>query len=111
MGCMKCGQKTEENRLFCEECMEDMARYPVDPNTIVRLPNRQTSPVTKKKAQRRRRFWSPENQIELLRARVKVLTGALIVVFLCFLFAAGMVLWLLRTNGSAGFEWLDALGL
>ena len=111
MGCMKCGQKTEDNRLFCEDCMEDMAKCPVDPNTIVRLPYRTKAPVTKKKAIRRRRFWSPENQIELLRARVRFLTGALIVLFLCFLFAAGMVVWLLSTDGSAGFEWLDGLGL
>ena len=111
MSCMKCGQKTEENRLFCQECMDDMEKFPVDPNTIVRLPYRPKTAIAKKRSLRRRRFWSPENQIEMLRARIKFLTGALIVLFLCFLFAAGMVIWLLSTNGAAGFEWLDGLGL
>lgn len=111
MGCMKCGRKVEETRLFCPECMQEMENYPVDPNTIVRLPARQNTSVAKKKSQRRRRFWSSENQIEILRARVKVLTGALIVMFLCFLLTVGMVIWLLGAQGYADFEWLDSLGL
>ena len=110
MSCMKCGQKTEESRLFCQDCMEEMEKFPVDPNTIVRLPYRPKATVAKKKVLRRR-FWSAEDQIDALRARIRFLTAALLILFLCFLFSAGMIIWLLSTNGSAGFEWLDGLGL
>lgn len=41
MNCMKCGVEIEEQNVFCSSCLEDMSRYPVAPETVVQLPQRQ----------------------------------------------------------------------
>ena len=45
--CLKCGKETLEKAAFCEECQEDMSRYPVKPGTVIHLPKRQTLPEKK----------------------------------------------------------------
>lgn len=46
MQCMKCGREIPAGQVFCEECLAEMAQYPVKPGTVVTLPNRskQTNP-------------------------------------------------------------------
>lgn len=40
MICLKCGKETEENQVFCGECRQVMAQYPVKPGTPIQLPQR-----------------------------------------------------------------------
>lgn len=40
MHCMKCGKQIEESQVFCDECLNVMAQYPVKPDVAVHLPKR-----------------------------------------------------------------------
>ena len=41
MNCMKCGREIDEAQAFCAGCLEEMEKYPVKPDVVVKLPNRQ----------------------------------------------------------------------
>lgn len=55
MACLKCGAETAEGASFCANCMEDMEKYPVKPNTPVLLP-----PTRSHANQRKLYRWSPQ---------------------------------------------------
>ena len=74
MSCLKCGKKTTEEQCFCRRCLEGMEAYPVKPDVHVQLPNRPVSPETKKTGKKRRAL-SPEEQVPLLRKRLRRLTA------------------------------------
>lgn len=44
---MRCGKDTEEKAVFCPECLEDMARHPVNPGTTVHIPVRHAEDIRK----------------------------------------------------------------
>lgn len=48
MNCLRCARETEENHLFCNQCMKDMERHPVKPGTPVHLPDRPEKAPTKR---------------------------------------------------------------
>ena len=78
MNCMKCGAEIPDGMAFCEDCLKEMDRYPVNPNTPVVLPYRKTTPVPGKAA--RKKVVSTETQIAILKHRVRLLTVLLVVV-------------------------------
>ena len=80
MNCMKCGTEILTEQVFCEECLADMARHPVNPNTPVVLPRRSAAPVSKKVV--RKKTLSPEQQIHLLKHRIRLLAVLLCAVTL-----------------------------
>ena len=80
MHCLKCGRETDENQVFCQECLLDMEKHPVDSNEVVLLPQRPAAPAAKKPA--RRRTVTPEERIIYLKRRVRLLTVLLLVVIL-----------------------------
>ena len=45
--CLKCGKNTEGKAVFCQQCQEDMSRYPVKPGTVIHIPRRQAIPEKK----------------------------------------------------------------
>ena len=51
MQCLRCGREITEGQVFCCACEELMAKHPVNPNTVVTLPERtlreRTVPVRK----------------------------------------------------------------
>lgn len=51
MACLRCGRKTEENEVFCPECLEVMEQQPVKPDTPIVIPNRETRTPQKRTAQ------------------------------------------------------------
>ena len=71
MNCMKCGCDISEEQVFCDDCLESMSRYPVNPNTPVVLPKRTATPVSKKVP--RKKAISPETQIQILKHRIRLL--------------------------------------
>ena len=79
MNCMKCGRDLESEQAFCEDCLLEMKKYPVNPNTIVQLPRRRETPPIRKNPSRRRTV-SPEEQVKSLKKRLWILTGVLILV-------------------------------
>lgn len=48
MKCIRCGKETDENQVFCKECLQDMQRHPVKPETPIHLPNREDRVPTKR---------------------------------------------------------------
>lgn len=75
MFCMKCGREVPSGQVFCDSCLETMARYPVKPGTAVHLPNRQTL----KKPANRKRALTAEEQALLLKRTVKRLIVAIVI--------------------------------
>lgn len=74
MNCMKCGRETLSEQIFCEECLLEMEKYPVKPGTVVLLPHRRENPVSKKPV--KRRTVSLEDQVKMLKRRVRILAVA-----------------------------------
>jgi hypothetical protein len=38
MNCIRCGREIEEPNVFCEECLQEMEKQPVNPGTPIQLP-------------------------------------------------------------------------
>ena len=72
MNCMRCGRETQAEDVFCQSCLMDMAKHPIQPGTVVLLPRRREPSVVKKTM--KRHMPSQEEQIKLLRKRVMILT-------------------------------------
>ena len=75
MVCMKCGREISGDQVFCQECLDVMEKYPVKPGTVVLLPRvSQSQP----KPHRRHPVIPPEEQIHILKKRVRGLVLALV---------------------------------
>ena len=101
MACLKCGRDTAEGQVFCPDCLAQMTRYPVQPGTIIQIPNRKSS------AQRRtakRRSLTPEEQVKLLRARLRTLTVLFLVVLLLAVGSSALVIRALVPIQKANFS-------
>ena len=82
MNCMKCGREIFLGQVFCKDCLTDMARHPVAPDTPVPVfdPHANAS-LNLTTAPRKVK---PEEQIAKLRKRIKILTIALTATVLVF---------------------------
>lgn len=70
---MKCGREIPSGNVFCEDCLRDMANYPVKPGTVVNIP-----PQTRQTARRpERRQPTQQQRLESLQRRVRILGYAL----------------------------------
>lgn len=74
VNCLKCGREIEEGQVFCNDCLVQMAKYPVKPGTAVQLPSRGSAAVSKKVHSRRRGKAAPEEQLKALKVRVRILS-------------------------------------
>ena len=66
MDCLKCGKATEENNVFCPECLAVMDRYPVRQDTAVVLPQRKP-----RERREQKKLIKPEEMISQLQLKVK----------------------------------------
>ncbi len=102
MDCIKCGKKLKDHRVFCEECLAEAEKYPVEPGTPILLPRHTPYAPPKKRAQRKRQATlSPEEQLQKLRSSIRMMVIALIVTFLAFLLMAFLVVVLAEHSGHA----------
>ena len=99
MKCMRCARETAPQQVFCNACLEDMARYPVRSDTPIYLPVRKPKEAPRKKSRRFRRERTAEEMVMILRKRVKVLT-ALTVIMVMMLSAAMAGVWLAKKQGA-----------
>lgn len=76
MNCLKCGRETQEGQVFCQECLLEMERFPVKPGTAIQLPKRRESTAVRRTAKRKNA--SLEDQVKILRKRIRLLTVLLI---------------------------------
>lgn len=72
MYCMKCGRETSGDQTFCQDCLLEMEKYPVEPGTVVQLPRRNAASSPRKNS--RRRAQPLEEQVAGLTKRVRVLS-------------------------------------
>ena len=91
MRCLKCGRQTEDEQVFCPQCLSQMEAYPVKQDIHIQLPNRPAESAPKK-AGRKKAVLSPEEQLSLLKKRLRRLTAALVVLALLLCAAlAGLI--------------------
>jgi len=79
MNCMKGGREMDGEGAFCQDCLLEMDKYPVEPGTVVLLPRRRETAPQKKAVKRQKP--SPEEQLAVLRRRMGLLVLLLIVCF------------------------------
>lgn len=77
MNCLKCGQETQAENVFCQNCLLEMEKYPVRPGTVVQLPRRREPSLLKKIP--KRHVPTQEEQILSLRKTVMILSVLLAV--------------------------------
>lgn len=99
MKCMRCARETAPQQVFCNACLEDMARHPVRSDTPIYLPVRKPKEAPRKKSRRFRRERTAEEMVMILRKRVKVLT-AITVILVMMLSAATAGVWLAKKQGA-----------
>lgn len=99
MKCMRCARETAPQQVFCNACLEDMARHPVRSDTPIYLPVRKPKEASRKKSRRFRRERTAEEMVMILRKRVKVLT-AITVILVMMLSAATAGVWLAKRQGA-----------
>ena len=69
MNCMKCGREIGDDQAFCEYCLIEMEQYPVNPGTVILLPN--PEPAAPRKPHRKKKpTLTPEEQMPGLRRRL-----------------------------------------
>ena len=78
--CMKCGREMTAGRAFCDECLADMADYPVPPETLVVIPSQPAAVPARRQKHRRER--KPEEQVKILRRVVLWVSLAAVVLSL-----------------------------
>jgi len=91
MNCMKCGVEISEGNVFCESCLSDMKKYPVNPGTPVQLPSR-PAPEAVKKTPARPRISTAEEKLKRLRQVVKWLAISLVTALLLLGFSVSLLL-------------------
>lgn len=94
MKCLKCGRDTRGT--FCETCLADMERHPVEPGTIVLLP-KERAPI--KKAPARHAPPPPEVTVEIQRKAIRTMRRC-IAVLSVMLLLMGFVLFRAIENDS-----------
>ena len=90
MQCLKCGRETNENQVFCSQCLYIMDQYPVKNNSAVHLPHRAAEPAPKK-ISRKKWSLSPEEQIVHLKITIRRLGVTVAVLSLVLLLSMGFV--------------------
>ncbi len=88
MYCLKCGNETENEQVFCQRCLEIMEQYPVKPGTPARIPHRNLNTLAKK--QNRRKNPSLEEQV----VRLKVVVRTLLAILGAVLILLSIFVWL-----------------
>lgn len=87
MYCLRCGNETSDDHVFCDACLETMEQYPIKPGTPIKLPRKNAAPAVKK--QSRKKAITPEEQVIRLKVVIRTLLallGAAIVLLGIFAF-------------------------
>ena len=99
MKCTKCGRDTDENAVFCQRCLLDMANHPVKPGTVIQLPQRK--PTAPKKSASRKKQLPPEELVIRQKRTIRWLWLALISTVLLLGLSVALLLHLNQEQPSA----------
>lgn len=90
MQCLKCGNKTSGNQVFCDDCLCVMQQYPVKPGIPIHLPQREGRAAEKKPSTHREP--TPTEAVDQLRTTIRWLLAALAIVSVVLLCTAAMLI-------------------
>lgn len=91
MNCLKCGRKIENSGVFCDGCLEIMAKYPVKDNVRLQLPRRKDEALPKKTGKKKHQV-NLEDQVRHQKRQIRRLT---MLVWTLFLAVCLLVGWLI----------------
>ena len=77
MYCLRCGSETQEEKVFCDVCLEDMEQYPVKPGTVVTLPRQNETATSKKTAPKRQK--TADDQLSAMKKLVGWMCALLLI--------------------------------
>ncbi len=98
MECIKCGKETSGTQMFCSECLEDMANYPVKAGTAIHLPSR---PTANERPAPRSRERSMSETISSLRRLIRWLTVTIAILSILLCATAGFLIHTLDKQAAA----------
>lgn len=101
MNCIRCGRETEDNQVFCTECLQDMEKHPVKPGTPIQLPVREPRTVTKRSSFR---VAASKWEDQIFRLKYTIVWLVIIIILLAAALALCVCLML-----QIGPGWLDDL--
>lgn len=104
MWCLKCGKDTKDEQVFCPQCLAGMEKYPVRPDVHIQLPNHNARGAAKRNVKKKRTL-SPEETVDILRARNR----RLMVIILALVLLLGAAAFML-THGDEAPDIIDNLG-
>ena len=90
MFCLKCGKEVSEKAVFCQQCLSEMNRYPVKPDTKFFLP-KHTAPSVVKKAPPRKKVLSPEERISRMKKAIQALSLVLAVTMMALALSVALL--------------------
>ena len=96
MNCLRCGNETVGNQVFCTECLEVMKQHPVKPGTPIQIHQRKPKPSDKKQNPRQRKVNEAE-QLQQYRKLIRWLTITIAV--LCGAVCLMAILMILQLEG------------
>lgn len=96
MTCIKCGKETDASQVFCNECLTEMEKHPVKPDTPVQLPQR---PAPEKTTPRMREQ-TPADANRSLRGLVRWLTVLVTILSVLLCATAGFLLHTLEQQAN-----------
>ena len=99
MHCLKCNRETEDNQVFCKECLAQMAKEPIKPGTPVTIPKRPPSTPRENLPPAVR----PEEQVVQLQHQVSRLHKWITVVTVLLLIVSSLLLYGIATR-EEGFS-------
>ena len=97
MQCLKCGNKTAEKQVFCEDCLAIMQKYPIKPGTAIHIPQREKIDPEKRRAAQDIED-AKDSQIQRQRSVIRMLIGVLAVMSAILLLTAGILLHMMNEN-------------
>lgn len=82
MYCLKCGKDTENEKIFCADCVLSMDAYPVKPGTPIHLPTPRAAGSSKKATKARHKLSQKEQLARLKKTNRKLFVTLLIALLL-----------------------------
>ena len=86
MNCIKCGKDTKSEQVFCQQCLQVMDKYPVRPDVHIQLPSRPIN-TPQKRSHKWRLLASADEQIAVLRKRIRRLVALVVILALLLVVA------------------------
>ena len=102
MYCLKCGSNTQDNRVFCDACLDGMQDYPIKPGTVVQIPTRPVYEEEKKQPVKRRGN-TQADQMRRLRITIRWLWATIIILLLVLGLTTALLVHALDNAPASGY--------